>query len=267
MGAATWSDRLSPAQVDAMSAPVRALIEANAPFWGAEAEVVRSYFDAPDRGDRGDLAWLARQCHKELFDGVLPRLDAAREQILLLDDGHSADVLATTLHEAWEELDHYRAFAAIYDAVRGPGDAVLTYVTLRDEWAWPENAELCALRRLHRQEHGVLGVRACAFTEGGGATLYLEGARLEGRRAADATIVKVCERVLDDEVGHMFAGVADLGATELTTEEWATLSDLTVAQLRLRIPMRNAQFGWPVSPERIAQLQTDGARPVSYVDR
>ena len=41
------------------------LIEANAPFWGAEAEVIRSYWNSPIRTIETDRKWLTHQVYKE----------------------------------------------------------------------------------------------------------------------------------------------------------------------------------------------------------
>jgi hypothetical protein len=46
------------------------LVGALAPYWGGEAEVVDAYFASADRSPESDRRWLARQCHKELVDGV-----------------------------------------------------------------------------------------------------------------------------------------------------------------------------------------------------
>ena len=224
------------------------LMEASAPFWAAEAELVRAYFDSPDRTRERELAWLARQCHKELFDGVVPRLESARSRLESLGVECSDDSAGSELHETWREFEHYRAFAAVYDSLRESSDPPLTYPSLRDDWAWPENVALVELRRRHNREHGELGARARLFTEGGGATLYAEGVKLRGRGAVDDLVADACELVYTDEVGHMEEG---LEAADLTSEQWATLRDLTVAQLELRLPMRNAQFGYPLPPESL----------------
>ena len=48
---------------------LKRLIEALAPFWAAEAKVVRAYFKSPKRSRQSDLLWLSRQCRKEFWDG------------------------------------------------------------------------------------------------------------------------------------------------------------------------------------------------------
>jgi hypothetical protein len=228
-------------------------MDASAPFWLAEAEVVRTYFDAPDRTRERDLAWLARQCHKELFDGVVRRLDSARERLESLDGVFASESFGSDLRVAVEELTHYQAFANAHDVLRGPSDPRLSYATLRDDWNWPENIALGELRRDHRATHGELGVRACLFTEGGGGTLYEEGLKLRGRSVTDDLVADACEQVHADEVGHMLEGVE---RADLTSSELATLRDLTLAQLELRLPMRNAQFGYPVGPDDLLRASS-----------
>ena len=48
---------------------VDAVIAANAPYWGAEAEICRTYFRSPGRSAESDARWIARQAAKELLDG------------------------------------------------------------------------------------------------------------------------------------------------------------------------------------------------------
>jgi hypothetical protein len=235
-----------------MDASVQDLMDVSAPFWVAEAEVVRAYFEAPDRTRERDLVWLARQCHKELFDGVVRRLDSARSRLESLEACSRAS-FDSDLRVAAEELAHYEAFAEVYSALRHPSDPRLSYRTLRDDWAWPENDALGDLRSQHREAHGELGVRACLVTEGGGGTLYEEGLKLRGRSATDDLVADACEQVHADEMGHMQDG---LEHTDLTSSQVTTLRDLTIAQLELRLPMRNAQFGYPLPPEDLLQASS-----------
>ena len=62
------------------SAGLLRLIEANAPYWGAEAEIIRSYWDAPARTAATDRKWLIRQVYKE-YRGVLSQLERFRAQL------------------------------------------------------------------------------------------------------------------------------------------------------------------------------------------
>ena len=48
-----------------VSANLKRLIDANAPLWAGEAEIVRSYWTSPVRSPANDKLWLKRQCWKE----------------------------------------------------------------------------------------------------------------------------------------------------------------------------------------------------------
>jgi hypothetical protein len=246
------------------SAGLRALVEADAPLWAGEAEIFRSYWDSPRRTRESDLSWIARQAHKELFDGVVPRIGDVNARINRLEEGVSRDELAVVLREASEELAHYCVFADLYDALRRPADAPLTFASLRDDWSWQENTDLAALRRLHRDRHGPIGARAYALTEGGYGTIFVEGMRLRGRGGVDDLIADACAGIYEDELRHMEEGLAEPGEPELTDDEWALLTELTVEQLRLRIPMRNAQFGHVLSPGRVREIQAGGVEPMPF---
>ena len=50
-----------------LSANLRRLIDAATPYWGGEAEVVRTYWTGHQRTRETDRRWLARQCYKELL--------------------------------------------------------------------------------------------------------------------------------------------------------------------------------------------------------
>jgi hypothetical protein len=243
---------------------LRALVEADAPLWAAEAEIFRSYWDSPRRTRESDLVWIARQAHKELFDGVMPRVGDVYARIDRLEADVSRGDVAVILREASEELEHYCVFADLYDALRRPGDARLTFASLRDEWAWQENTDLAALRRLHRDRHGPIGARACAVTEGGYGTIFVEGMRRRGRGGVDDLIAAACARIYEEELRHMEEGLADTDESDLTDDEWALLTELTVEQLSLRIPMRNAQFGHVLSTERVREIQAGGVEPMPF---
>ncbi|MEQ8234301.1 MAG: hypothetical protein RKL32_21540, partial [Gammaproteobacteria bacterium] len=144
------------------------------------------------------------------------------------------------------------------------GGAAPSPEALRARGAWAENDALMALRARHREQHGALGVRAYRFTEGGYCTLFSEGMRLAGRGGDDDAIAAVCAAIHDDEFEHMLLGVVDLDDDSLDGAGWALLGELTTAQLALRIEMRNAQFGYPLSRERVAALRGGAAAPLAF---
>jgi hypothetical protein len=223
------------------------MIDLHARLWAGEALVVRTYFESPERTRATDLRWIERQAFKELVDGV----HAMSER------GERAETIAS-------ELAHYRVFVELHDRLRRPSDAPLADGALRRHGDWHENAALRALRAEHVARHGDLGGRAQRFTEGGCATLFAEGAKLRGRGSADDAIAAACERILADERFHMLDGLRGIEREARSAADWDTLAEIGAAQLRARIHMRNAQFGHPLPPSRIAELCAGACEPLAF---
>jgi hypothetical protein len=135
---------------------------------------------------------------------------------------------------------------------------------LREQGDSAENTELGRLRAEHRRLHGVLGLRACEITEGGYCALFAEGMKLEGRPGADGAIAAACRAVYDDEFGHMLRGILNLDEENLTPADWRLLAEMTAEQMRARIHMRNAQFSFPLSQQRIQEIFAGRITPVAF---
>jgi hypothetical protein len=256
----------------ATSQNLKRLIDALAPYWAAEAEIVRAYFRSPKRSNQSDLLWLARQCRKEFWDGFdeanpglfigpLRKLLGLADQIDRGVDRHEILDMTEGLHA---EFAHYCAFADAYDAIRGEGDPAINPMMLRDVKSWAENEALGELRAGHIRAHGEIGMRASRLTEGGYCALFSEGAKLEGGSPADRAIARACRLVYDDEFGHMLKGIVGLDTERFSDAQWKLLQDLAVEQMRSRLDMRNAQFGYPVAAAEIARFKGGTAQPIAF---
>ena len=253
-----------------MNDHLRDLIEASAPLWAGEAEVVRTYFDSPGRSAETDRVWLKRQCFKEFYGsgygepehGLL--VEWGREIIALrpeLDRGLDRHELLERVEAFYAEYHHYCLFADIFDALGPPGAPPLAPGDCEN---WPEGKALDDYRHGMRKTHGAFGQAAMDFTEGGYCTLYSEGARLAGRGGVDDSIAAACQRVYDDEVDHMLRGVFGLGELDEAETDWALAKELVTGQLRRRIRMRNGQFGNPVPDRRIEAIFAGDIEPVAF---
>ena len=111
---------------------------------------------------------------------------------------------------------------------------------------------------------GALGVRSSRFTEGGYCTLFREGMRLKGRGGAEDLIAAACAKVYDDEFGHMLEGIAGLDEEGWSDNEFRLMGKLVIAQLRLRIHMRNAEFSYPLTEKRIQAIFDGEIEPEKF---
>jgi len=255
---------------------LRHAIDLSAVYWAGEAEVVRTYFHSPARTRESDRQWLARQAFKEIWGSGFTAKDTSLiqgwakqliEMFPRIDEGvdrHEALELAEGL---WAEFAHYCAFADAHDAMGLPGEPTLSPMAIRSI-NWPAEDALSELRRAHRRDHGEVGWRACRFTEGGYCTLFSEGMKLaddpKGHDGRNGLIAAACARVFDDEFGHMLTGIVAMDNERMDDDEWALFERLSVEQLKLRIAMRNEQFGAPLSPERIAAIYAGDITPIEF---
>jgi hypothetical protein len=248
---------------------IKRLVDIATPLWAGEAEVVRTYWTSPKRTLETDLLWLKRQCFKEFWGsgvgkydkgGVVPgQLKRLAEKVHDIDRTIDRHEFLEVLEGMKAEYSHYCAFADVHDAIRPAGSPKLDPHVLEP---WPEEDALTAMRFKHQAEHGPLGMRACKFTEGGYCTLFAEGMALKGRPGAEGRIAEACAKVYDDEFEHMLAGIAGIADEDLAQSDWDLLRRLVTEQLKQRIRMRNAQFSYPLSEERVQAIYRGDIQPL-----
>ena len=254
-----------------ISKNLQRLIEINSPLWAGEAEIVRTYWTSPARSRDNDKLWLKRQCWKEyagLGDSKGPtkgmisdlgmRLPDMVQKLDITLDRHE---LKELMEKVFVEYTHYVLFSDVYDTLLDPGEKKLNANELRP---WPEEEALAGRRCEVRKTHGELGWRATDFTEGGYCTMYSEGAKLKSKSGLDGHIGRACQRVYDDEFGHMMHGVVGVDEAGLTAGDWKELEQLTMEQLKLRLYMRNVQFSHPVSDARMKEIFAGNIEPIKF---
>ncbi len=255
----------------ALNSNLRHLIDVSAPLWAGEAEVVRTFWDSPVRTLETDLLWLRRQCFKEfngkglgehkdlgIFMGPLteimesfPRIDAGVPRAHILD-------LIETIQD---EFTHYCLFADVYDAIRDENTPPLDPHRIE---TWEADQVLTKMRIEQNHAHGEVGVRASHFTEGGYCTLFREGMRLKGRGGADELIAHACAEIYEDEFGHMLGGIVGLDSEPLSDADYELMTRLVTEQLRARIRMRNEEFSFPLSEERVQAIYAGDIDPEPF---
>lgn len=251
---------------------LKRLIDANAPLWAGEAEIVRTYWTASVRTRETDKLWLKRQCWKEYvgvakFDG--PAVEVAmctelvsdlKNMVPKLDISVNRHDLRELLDKVHAEFTHYCLFADIYDSLLEKGEERINANKLT---IWPEEDAL-AKYRTHIAANQPKYARATGFTEGGYCTMYSEGAKLQGRPGVDGRIGKACQKVYDDEFGHMMWGILGTEVDDLTASDWNELTEITCEILRLRLFMRNSQFSRPVTDARLKEILAGKIKPMAF---
>ena len=254
------------------SPQLEALVDAVAPLFAGEAEVMRTYWTSPMRTPKTERLWLLRQSRKEVWDtplGDQRGLYVGPVEDLLADfakidiDIPREDILAR-MEGIYEEFSHYCAFANAYDSVREKGEERLSPSRLRLVPDWLENLAIRDRRAEIKANEGMVGERACFFTEGGYCTLFSEGMALKGNGDVDDMIARACSLVYEDEFGHMCRGIVGLDSGDMSDADWSRMTDLSVELAIMRIHMRNGQFSYPVSTDRISAIVAGDIEPVIF---
>jgi hypothetical protein len=250
-----------------MNLNLKRLVDLAAPYWAGEAEVVWTYFQSPNRTTDTDLGWLRRQCFKEiwgsgvgdkkkgLFKGPVAYLSEVFDKIDQDVDRHA---VLDVIDDLRTEFSHYCLFADIYDFLSGEK---INPQTLE---GWAADDELACMRYAYREQRGRLGYFAVRFTEGGYCSMYSAGMRLAGSGDLSDRIAQACEHVYNDEIGHMRSGYAGLARQQLSSAEWEEIADMVRKILLQRLHMRNEQFSYPLSLERIQAIQAGDITPMEF---
>jgi hypothetical protein len=218
-------------------------------YWAGEAEVASAFFDQPHTGDE-HLPWLKSQMVRELAwpDGRLTRVAEAFKKVERELDRHEVHRL---FMNAEEEYSHYLVLADIAEAAAGrrlePEE--LLYNKELPEWK--------ALDKVRTREAGWDNA-VSGFHEGGGLGIYHAAMLIEPMEQDPyrEQIAAAMGMIYEDEVGHAAHGFRDVVrvAATATDELWQRVLEKVEAVGYQRVRMRNEQFGFPLSEERIAEI-------------
>jgi hypothetical protein len=243
---------------------IQELVALAAPFWAGEAEVVRSFFSVP-REKREHIRWLQAQCYKEFFGaldgdpgglvrGPIERLHQMYDPLFARGEGQAA--FLHVAEELYEEFHHYSVLAALLEKLEG---RPVPPAELRP---CAEDARLTALRRGFYQGDGDVGRAACKFTEGGGMGMFIAGMELQGGRFEEE-VAAAFGVIYGDELGHMQSGARRLAEVAHTPTDWLRATHIVRVVSSQRVRMRNDMFGWPLSEQRLAEIDAGSITPLS----
>ncbi len=182
-----------------MTETERALLAAAWPYWEAEGEIARRFYAAASEDDH--IFYLRAQLWKELnpvdgyFNGLHRELAALVDSFPEVDRTIPRREFHFRLTQIADEFNHYLLLADVYEHLVGRPIAPEDTVQL------PEEKKLGDLRRSYVRSGSPVERAAVGFTEGGGARLFREGAKLAGSPLNEMT-ASAMQTIYDDERDH-----------------------------------------------------------------
>ena len=217
----------------------KTLADAAWPYWEAEGEIAKRFFAKAT--DEDHIFYLRAQLWKELnpvdgyFNGLHRELSNLVDMYPQVDksiDRHDFHFLLTQLTE---EFNHYVVLADIFEHLMGRPISPEDTVQLSEEKA------LGDLRRGYVEKDDPLLKAAVGFTEGGGARLFREGAKLSGNTVNEMT-AKAMQVIYDDEEDHYQVQATEAVKHIESDADLQPMVDAIVAISAQRVRMRAEMF-------------------------
>lgn len=225
------------------------LVNAALPYWEAEAEIARRFFAGDPSQDQQAL-WLRAMIWKELnpvdgyFNGLHRELSQLAQQFDEIDRTFSRHEFGDLLTQLSEEFQHYVAFADVLEYV------LERPVQVEDRIQLSEEKNLQALRKDYVESGSALQRAAVLFTEGGGARIFREGAKLSGSEL-QIRIAQAMKRIYDDEKDHFLEAARQVNDQIKSEQDAQVVIDAIIAISRQRVQMRSEMFSHPIAPAEL----------------
>ena len=226
----------------------KTLADAAWPYWQAEGEIAKRFFAKAT--DEDHIFYLRAQLWKELnpvdgyFNGLHRELSNLVDMYPQVDksiDRHDFHFLLTQLTE---EFNHYVVLADIFEHLMGRPISPEDTVQLSEEKA------LGDLRRGYVEKDDPLLKAAVGFTEGGGARLFREGAKLSGNTVNEMT-AKAMQVIYNDEEDHYQVQATEAVKHIESDADLQTMVDAIIAISAQRVRMRAEMFRGAMSAAEI----------------
>jgi hypothetical protein len=261
-GAVLEGTGISSDNEKAMEAPhAQALIDAALPYWEAEGEIAKRFFASkPNAEDQ--IFWLKAQVWKELhpvdgyFNGIHRELSRLTDLFPKVDIAIDRHEFGFALRQIVEEFEHYVLFADVLQMLTGAPVGPSETVQL------PAEKALGDTRRRLVSGGNPIDAAAVLFTEGGGARLFREGAKVTGG-PLEAKIAHAMGVIYDDERDHFREAALQASAVIANDADLARIVGGIVEVSAARVEMRREMFRNAMTPMEIdafiARLKADVA--------
>ena len=233
------------------------MIDAAWPYWEAEAEIAKRFYAKATPEDH--VFYLRAQLWKELnpvdgyFNGLHRELALLVEKFPLVDNEIDRHDYHFLLQQLTDEFNHYVVLADILEHLLGRA------ITADDTVQLPEEKKLGDLRRGYVGSGSAIDRAAVGFTEGGGARLFREGAKLEGGALEDMT-ARAMRLIYDDERDHYKEMAKEAVALIETGDDLRRMCDAIGAISRQRMMMRHEMFPGAMTEAELEAFVEDNRR-------
>ncbi|MCE2947285.1 MAG: hypothetical protein LXA50_09480 [Betaproteobacteria bacterium] len=222
------------------------LLDTVTPYWEAEAEVSKRFFEGNPSND-GHVYWLRAQIWKELhpvdgyFNGIHQELVNMANMFPGIDKTVDRHHFSFLMKQMLEEFEHYVMFADIFEEIVGRKIDVDA-----DPVQLPEERKLQELRQRYVASGSPIDKAAVLFTEGGGAAMFREGAKVRGGKL-ESMIARAMQIIYDDEKDHFREGAREAAELIRTREDAERMKSAIRDVSRQRVSMRLEMFRSPMS--------------------
>lgn len=226
----------------------KVLIDTAYPYWEAEGEIARRFFAKASKDDHA--FYLRAQLWKELnpvdgyFNGLHKELAKLVEMFPRVDKDVDRHQFHFSMMQLTQEFNHYVVLADILEYLLGRKIAADDTVQL------PEEKKLGDMRRRYVTSGTAIDRAAVGLTEGGGARLFREGAKLKGNKLVGMT-ARAMKVIYDDEKDHYRVMASEAAALIQSAKDLARMQATTRDISRQRVAMRNEMFRRPMTESQI----------------
>ena len=225
------------------------LINAALPYWEAEGEIAKRFFAAKPSAD-DQIYWLKAQVWKELhpvdgyFNGIHKELSRLTDLFPKVDVDIDRHAFGYSLRQIVEEFNHYVLFADILQMLTGKPVGPSETVQL------PAEKALGDVRRRYVTGGNPVDAAAVLFTEGGGARLFREGAKVQGGEL-EKKIAHAMRVIYDDERDHFREAATQAAAAIHSDADLERILSGIVDVSAARVEMRREMFRHAMTPAEI----------------
>ena len=236
-----------------------------------EAEVATTYFGQP-RPKEDHVRFLMQQTGRELTR-VFQLGGLLANQLAGLGVTVDRHTYLETLEKLHEETNHYVMCHDLLAWLTGElpfVGALRRYDIFNPDPTLPENEGSIQLSREKKAIEDELAAETAAWAklvgdegvlEGGGSGMFFAASRIEGgefeRRVAEAMKV-----VLADELRHGADQLERFHDLDLTEEDLERIKGYVKRHGDARVRFRNAQFNYPLSDERMREIEAGEIEPL-----